>query len=81
MGVDMTIRDIPESVAADIRRRAAAHHRSPETEAVEMLAAGAAQRPKLTPAEFLAETRAMGLSSPDEATAMIREDRDAGHRD
>jgi plasmid stability protein len=81
MGVDMTIRDIPESVAAEIRRRATEHRRSPETEAAEMLAASTGTRPRLTLAEFAAKVRAMGISTPDEAAAMVREDRDGGHRD
>jgi hypothetical protein len=31
--------------------------------------------------EFRARIRALGLNSPDESAAIIRADRDAGHRD
>jgi len=81
VAVDMTIRRIPDSVAAELRRRARQHHRSPETEALEVLKAAVTPRPRLTPAQLLAEVRALGIRTPSESAAMIREDRDAGHRD
>jgi hypothetical protein len=36
---------------------------------------------RLTAPEFLAATRKPGLKSPSEAAAMVRADRDSGHRD
>lgn len=80
MAVDMVIRDIPEGVATELRRRAVEHRRSPEGEALEVLKAAVAPRPRLTPAQLLAEVRALGICTPSESAAMIREDRDAGHR-
>ena len=78
MSVDMMIRGIPDRVAAELRRRAEEHRRSPESEALEVLKATVARRARLTPARFVAEIRAMGIHSPAESAAMIREDRDAG---
>jgi len=81
VAVDMTIRQIPDSVAAGLRRRAREHHRSVEKEALEVLKAAVTPKRHLTPAQLLAEVRAMGVRTPAESAAMIREDRDAGHRD
>lgn len=81
MAVEMTIREIPDSVATELRRRARQHHHSPEDEALDVLKAAVTPKPRLTPLQFLAKVRAMGLRTPSESAAMIREDRDAGHRD
>ncbi len=81
MAVDMTIREIPESVVAELRLRAREHHRSPEAEALEVLKTAVTPGRRLTPAQLLAEVRALGVRTPSESAAMIREDRDAGHRD
>ena len=80
MGVELTIRGIPQEVAAELRRRAREHHRSPETEALEVLKAAVTRQPRLTPAQFVAEVRAMGIRTPSESAAMVREDRDAADR-
>ena len=81
MAVDMTIREIPDSIAAELRRRARQHHSSPESEALDVLKAAVTPRRQLTPAQLLAEVRALGVRTPSESAAMVREDRDAGHRD
>jgi plasmid stability protein len=80
MGVDMTIRDIPDSVAAEIRRRAAEHHRSPENEARGILTAGVAKPGPLTIQDLLAEVQAIGLHTPSDSAAIVREARDARGR-
>jgi len=81
MGVDMLIRDVPESLAGELRRRAAAHHRSLEDEVIGILERDLAEKPRLTPAQFVAKIRAMGIRTPSESVAWIREDRDARSRD
>ena len=81
MAVDMTLRDVPDSVADELRLRATQHHRSPEAEALEVLKGAVRPRRQLTPAQLLAEVRALGVRTPSESVAMVREDRDAGHRD
>jgi plasmid stability protein len=70
---------IPDDLAEKLRRQAEAHQRSLDEEVQDLLASTLKEERRLTPAEFVREAREMGLSSPDEATAMIREDRDAGH--
>lgn len=80
MSVEIVIRDIPESIAEELRRRAKEHRRSPEAEALDVLKAAVTARPRLSPSQFVAEVRAMGIHTPSESAAMVREDRDAGHR-
>ncbi len=72
---------IPDDLAEKLRRQAEAHQRSLDQEVRELLEATVTEGPKLTPVEFVAKVRAMGIRTEDEATAWIREDRDGGHRD
>jgi plasmid stability protein len=81
MAVDISIKGIPDALAEALRRRAAEHNRSVEEEVVGILEASVAERPTLTFAELVAEARAQGVGTPAEAVALVREDRDAGHRD
>jgi len=81
MPVDISIKGVPDALAEALRRRAAEHNRTVDEEALGILRASLSDRPRLTAREFLAEGRATGRGTPAEAAAMIREDRDAGHRD
>jgi plasmid stability protein len=78
--MDLSIKGVPDSLAEALRRRAEEHHRSLDEEAIDILKSGVAETQALTPAEFVAEVRAMGVQTPGEATTMIREDRDARRR-
>ena len=80
MAVDISIKGVPDSLAEALRRRAAEHRRSLHDELVGILRASVAQERTLTFSAFVAEARAEGFSTPAEAAAMVREDRDAGHR-
>jgi len=71
---------IPDGLAEVLRRRAARHNRTVDEEVVGILEAELSEEPKGVFTKFVARQRARGLHTPDEATAMIREDRDAGHR-
>jgi len=81
MPVDISIKGVPDAVAEALRRRAAAHNRTVDEEVVGILEATVTEELTLTAREFLAEGRATGRGTPAEAAAMIREDRDGGHRD
>lgn len=72
---------IPDALADALRRRAAHHQRTVDEEVVGILEATVTEKPSLTARQFLAEGRATGRGTPAEAVAMIREDRDGGHRD
>jgi plasmid stability protein len=80
MPVDLSIRGMPDELAEALRRRAAEHHQSVDNEVLEILKASIETKRRLLPSEFVAQVRALGIRTPSEAAAMIREDRDAGHR-
>ncbi len=76
MPVEITI---PDELAEKLRRRAAQHQRSFEEEVVSTLEAALAGERPLTIRELHEKVQAMGLRTPSESAAIIREDRDSGH--
>jgi len=74
--VNLSIKRVPDKIVAKLRRRAMAHHRSLQGELLSLLEE-AVEPGRLTVEELRREIRKLGLSTPDESTAMIREDRDA----
>ncbi|NQT86383.1 hypothetical protein HQ560_06430 [bacterium] len=80
MPTELSIKGVPDSLAQALRRRAAEHHRSLDEEAIGILKEGVAERRALTPAEFVAEVRAMGVHTPGDAAEIVREDRDGACR-
>ena len=75
--VNLSIKNVPDNLAEQLRRRAARHHRSLQGELLVILEESVSAKPLLTPAEVLSRVRASGLRTPDEATRFVREDRDA----
>ena len=71
---------IPDALADALLGRAARHKRLVNEEVVGILEATVAERRTVTARQFLAEARATGRGTPAEAVAMIRGDRDGGHR-
>ena len=80
MPVDLSIRGVPDALAEALRRRAAAHNRTVDEEVVGILEATVTEEPQYTIDDLLADVQAMGLRSPSDSVAIIREDRDGGHR-
>lgn len=76
MPVNLSIKNVPEDLAAELRARASRHHRSLQGELMVILEEAVA-RPRLSPAEVLKRVRDLGLSTEDNAVATIRSDRDA----
>ena len=76
MAVNLSIKRVPDRIVAKLRRRAMAHHRSLQGELLSLLEE-AVEPGRLTVEELRREIKKLGLSTPDESTAMIREDRDA----
>jgi len=77
MSVNLSIKNAPDDVVERLRRRAERNHRSLQGELMAIIEAAAIEDRSLTPAEVLAEVRKLGLSSPSEAAAMVRMDRDS----
>lgn len=74
--MNLSVKNVPESLVEALRARAARNHRSLQGELMVILEESVAVSRKLSPLELVAEIRAMGLSTPSESVAMIREDRD-----
>ncbi len=84
MPVNLSIKNAPDDLVQRLRERAARNHRSLQGELMAIIED--AVRPGPAPGRldldaFRARIRALGLHSPDEAAAIVRADRDAGHRD
>jgi plasmid stability protein len=76
VAVNLSIKRVPDRIVAKLRRRAMAHHRSMQGELLSLLEE-AVEPGRLTVEELRREIKKLGLSTPDEGTAMVREDRDA----
>jgi plasmid stability protein len=79
--VNLSIKNAPDDLVQRLRERVARNHRSLQGELMAIIeeAGNAQPRRYLTPAEVLAEVRKLGLTTPGEAAAIIRADRDGGH--
>lgn len=78
MPVNLSIKNAPDDLARQLKARAERHHRSLQGEMMAILEAAVREPEPLTPQQVLARVRQMGLNSPAEAAAMVREDRDGG---
>jgi plasmid stability protein len=76
MPVNLSIKNVPDDLAEELRRRASANHRSLQGELMAILE-DAASRPALSVREADLRLRRLRYSTADEATGWIREDRDA----
>jgi plasmid stability protein len=75
MALSLSVKDVPEELGQALRERAARNHRSLQGELLHILES--AVRPKPFQAAALRQRiRELGFTTPDEATSMIRKDRD-----
>ncbi len=73
--VSLSIKNVPEDLADSLRERAARHHRSLQGELMHILET--AVRPQPFQASALwRQIQALGLTTPEESTRFVREDRD-----
>ena len=80
MPMDIAIKGLSDVMANKLQKRAAEHSRTAEEEARAILEAGlAAERPR-TLKELHEKVRALGLHTPSDSVAILREDRDAHGR-
>jgi plasmid stability protein len=76
MAVTLSIRNVPDALAEQLRIRAKSHHRSLQGELMVLLETSLWSGQSKPMDAVLDELHQLGLSGPDEATAMVREDRD-----
>jgi plasmid stability protein len=77
MAVSLSIKDVPERLARQLRARAARNHRSLRGELMAILEEALSEGNHLTPREVLERVRGLDLRTGSEAVRMVREDRDA----
>ena len=77
MPVNFSIKNVPDDVADEVRRRAARNRRSLQGELLVILEESMGRRKGLSPSELLREIRSTGLRTPSESARFIREARDA----
>ena len=77
MPVNLSIKNVPDHVAEEVRKRAAKHHRSLQGELISILEETVAHEKRMTPAGFLKEIRDFSLKTPSESLKIVRRDRDA----
>ncbi len=76
MGVSLSIKNVPDDWVERLRERADRHHRSLQGELMSILELTLEPDKRRTVEELLEEIRKQGFSTPSEAAAMIRADRD-----
>ena len=76
MPVILSIKSLPDELVKRLKERAARHHRSLQGEVLAILEEAVGASRSLTPDEVLGRVRQLGLSTPRDVVAMIREDRD-----
>lgn len=76
MSVNLSIKNVPDQLAEQLRKRAARHHRSLQGELMAILEENLGNRRSLTPGELLLKIRTSGLKTPEEAARLIRRERD-----
>jgi antitoxin FitA len=76
MPVSLSIKNAPDEMVKRLKERAERHHRSLQGELVAILEEAVGASRPLTSDDVLTEVRRLGLSTPSEAAAIVREDRD-----
>ena len=76
MPVNLSIKNVPDEVAARLRQRAAKNHRSLQGELLAIIEKAVSSQ-QMTPLELLDKVHALGLQTASDSRTMVREDRDA----
>jgi len=76
MPVNLSIKTVPDAMVHRLRVRAARHHRSLQGELMAILEEAVREPAPLSAEDVLAEVHRLGLTTPSEATGMVREARD-----
>jgi plasmid stability protein len=76
MPVNLSIKNVPDELAALLKERAQRNHRSMQREMLAILDEAVRMPRRLTPDEVLARARMLGLSADPTSAAIVRADRD-----
>ena len=77
MPVNLSIKNAPDDLVAELKARAQRNHRSLQGELLAIVEDAVRRPTRLrTPDEILAEIRRLGLSTPAESAEIVRSDRD-----
>ena len=76
MPVNLSIKDVPDEIAAALRERAALNHRSLQGELLAIIEAATWERP-FKAMDLVKEIQKLGLRTPSQSTQWFREDRDS----
>ena len=77
MPVNLSIKNVPDHIADQLRRRASRHHRSLQGELISILEETVIKKEVLSPEDLLSELRRADIRTPAEASKFVSEDRDA----
>lgn len=77
MPVSLSIKNVPDELLQRLRARAQRNHRSLQNELLAIIEAAALEDTEITLDELAEYAHSLGLSTPDESTAWIRELRDS----
>lgn len=78
--MNLSIKNVPDDVVRRLRRRAERNHRSLQGELSVIVEAAAREAQPVDVYAILADVRKIGLKTPSESAAIIREDRDRDER-
>jgi antitoxin FitA len=76
MPVNISIKNVPDKIADQLKKQAAKNHRSLQGELMFILEGALEKDKKMTPLDLLREIQSLGLNTPDESRDMVRDDRD-----
>jgi antitoxin FitA len=77
MPVNLSIKNAPDDLVAELKLRAQRNHRSLQGELLAIIEDAVCRPSRLrTPDEILAEVRRLGLNTPAESAQIVRSDRD-----
>ena len=70
-------KDLLPKIVRKLKKRAERNHRSLQGELMAIIAEAVEEKPKLTAADILRQTRDLGLVTPADSAGIVRADRDA----
>ncbi|HZT87572.1 MAG TPA: Arc family DNA-binding protein [Stellaceae bacterium] len=76
MPINLSIKNAPDEIVAQVKQRAQRNHRSMQRELLAIIEEAVREPRRLTPDEILARARTLGLKPGPEAAAIVRSDRD-----